>query len=1166
MKVLIVSIIVFLLFSATFGFSWNPSINTDVSISSNPTCPGHYDVIVGGITYPCFGTATDNVVTENICPNGLQGIKINNTLTCGVITEYITSGGECEFGGYRFLSNTVNTTICYNNLTNFIDSTLINSPSVVFIKTPTTISANAIISATDLTSGFASVLGGCSGANCNYRQFRGTDPTLINVQQDATTIYVTSNLKAQNLPYPNVSLSLFPDCPFATTQADINVCLAGRTLPNLANYTNARQVLYTPASPVLGQSNITVADGFDVIFIRSKPIFKRIWNVDPNNGDDVLGDGSPFAPFKTIRKTFMVIGTFLYADAQLVHLALGSYTESSLEWPPNTFVDGDTVNRVISIVVNGSITLRADWATAGPRVEGGISGVMLTTTTPFTVDFTIMGIRPPTSVARFSVTNCDLDSSFVGIGGGVTDLFHFFLSDIIAVVSLNCGNVHFERNIINGAVLVTDTLCSASALDWHFIFNYMEDDANTTISQSTSTSISADFFVNGWDGGFLAVYASIFGALTFNSFTLPLYYYISSNVVIKRNLALEASAAINLNTSYWAASEQNALQMMNTLAGRSKTATSSGLGAIPIIYSITSTNTYFNDFSSSSPAVPLSQSGGVITIGFDINADIYFPASPFRGLSVLSIQYTFDRFYADVLPSVTGFWYVDPVNGDDSFSGAPNSKLRTIGKAFDLIATFPFLQMQTVLLVPGYYTEGGLLWPPNTFVKSLGSVEDTLVVISGANVDLRSDWSTYANDIVEGGIQDVQWKCDKFIIDYAGVEGGGGGYSNSRFSFTRTVMDSYFIINGRGNFDHVDFLLTTMSQVLDTNCLNMEIQSCKITADFNMNDSPCSVSDIVVNMQGNKFYETSTFVLKHSDSTNFVITSLYNTFPTTTTTQFYGKPNLYANGLPLNLFLGPSVTLITMFSAKGVVMDNLPTPYFPTTIMNLDDIILTIASTTYLSSFTVSSVATSFSLLSSVTPTSAAIKGLLSGNSEMTITSGINDLTLTPTPTYVKLRYSNTATRTNTGSTIGTFVSVMPTTFAGSLTIAAGTFVVGSKLVFTIHGIFTIAVASTLTWRIQLNGVTAYGTSNPTASIAITANQAFQIEAELNIFTIGVSGTALGSGTLEAFTATAPIISTTAVAINTNIANTVDVQVTHSTTNVGNIVTILSAKVTHERP
>ena len=617
--------VVFLICSTAFAFSWNPPLASGLSVqtSINPNCIGGFDVTLDNVLYPCFGGSIVTTATEELCPNGLHGILLNGTLTCGVITEYIGAGQQgCVNGGYRFLSNTQNFTQCYGAQTYLINSTsdgltiisssafsstmlksFTNSPSVTWFGTATSVSANAIITATDVTSGFASVLAGCSGNNCNYRQIRGADPSLINVQQDSTTVYITSNLKAQNLPCPNVSPLLFPDCANATVQSDINECLA----------------------------------------------------------------------------------------------------------------------------------LRA------------------------------------------------------------------------------------------------------------------------------------------------------------------------------------------------------------------KTATSSGLGLIPLIYATTITNTYFNDFSSSTPVITLFQSAGVIYIGLNIDGEIYSPAVPFRGLSPLSLRTIFDDQFNNVLPSVTGFWYVDPVNGDDSWSGAPNSPLRTIGKTFDLIVTFPFLQTQTVLLTPGYYSEGNLLWPPNTFVKSLGSMEDTLVVISGANVDLRSDWNTYANDIVEGGVQDVQWKCDKFTIDYAGVEGPSGGYSSSHFSFTRTIVDAIFTINGRGNTDHVDFLLSTVSQATTTNCLDMDITENSLLGDWVMNDSPCPVSDIIVNMQYNKFYEKATYVLKHSESSNFKIFVHFNSFPVATTTQFYGTPNVYANGLPLNVYFDPGVSLINDFNAKSVVMKDLPTPYFSSAQMNLDDIVLALS-------------------------------------------------------------------------------------------------------------------------------------------------------------------------------------------------------------------------------
>lgn len=968
--------------------------------SNSSTCPGGIDLIINGVMYPCIGGAGSYPV-EGSCPEGLTGIKLNSTLVCGVIGKILPAGNgtdDCEFGGVEFISNTVNTTLCRDNpleqqeinnlynISNYISSQInninyqlnvttsfispgiicmfggisysfrlgsnytvinncflpsfTNTPSLTFTSTPTSVSGDVTITTTDITSGYASALAGCSGNNCNFKQFRGDDPSKIDVYNDMTTVIVKSNINSNNLPCLNVSSYLFPDCPLAITQEDINTCLAGRTLPNLQNFTNLQQTLYTPSSSVLGKMNITGADGFDVIFEHSKPSFTRIWEVDVLNGNDNW-EGSLYAPFKTIGKAFSLIGTFTWTQTQLVHLAFGTYVEGPLVWPPNTFLSSDTFNLRISIITP-NITLRSDWATAGPRVEAGIEKISIITSA-INIDFaTIMGPRPPTSIAKFSFTNSEIHSPIVGKGAGVTDLFHFFLNDLEgSSVSINCANLHLENNNIESNLLITDNVCGATQLSWHVVKNYMDDAPNTTFSHSTSTTIGVDYISNGGDGGFLAVYSPTVGALIFKTFLLPLYRYIDPTVTVIMDVSLTSTAMADLDPTYWGAPLQNGFQMLNTVAGRAKTPTPSGLGTVQLIYSNTITNNYFNDLSSLTSALALSQSSGVISFNI-ITANLLFNLNnAFRGQSSISFAYLAGVFFDEVLPSITNIWWVDTVNGDDSYgTGAPNNKFKTIEHTFNVIGTFPATQIQQVMLIPGIYNENNIQWPPNTYVVGFGSREDRVVVTMPNNVELRSDWSSFANDVVEAGIENVEWTCSKFVLDFIGVMGGVGPSSNVKFNFYNAFIDAVYIITGRGETDHISWRETVVLLNIDPDCVSIYSRDSDFNGKVAITDNNCAGTNLVMELLYNKFGDS--FSATRGGAATFAVQSMLNTYTLGAGTSFNGAITLTANGLPPDVVIDPSTTLTNLLGANSVVMHGLPTPYYTSTELPMTDIINTI--------------------------------------------------------------------------------------------------------------------------------------------------------------------------------------------------------------------------------
>lgn len=147
----------------------------------------------------------------------------------------------------------------------------------------------------------------------------------------------------------------------------------------------------------------------------------------------------------------------------------------------------------------------------------------------------------------------------------------------------------------------------------------------------------------------------------------------------------------------------------------------------------------------------------------------------------------------------------------------------------------------------------------------------------------------------------------------------------------------------------------------------------------------------------------------------------------------------------------------------------------------------------------------------------------------------------------------------------GVFVTAIPT-ISGTQTIKAGRLQVGSKILFRIDGFFRTAgggSAPTLTWRIRLDGVTVYGPSISSASIAGVSSQGFFVEAALNIFSIGASGTALPSGSLQTAGTTVPMTTTVARAIDTTIDHSFDLQIAFSTLSASNTFTVTSVTIQH---
>lgn len=924
-------------------------------------------------------TATNGAAvfsSDVICSDGRPSALFNGVAYCNLFMNVTSNAATCN-GGTRY--------DLYGNgtlLQHFCSSQqLTNSSSVDFITTANTVTANAKVTTSDATTGGETLVSSYAGNNIVFKQLLDI-PGFLEYSSTSTSVQLVSFIDANNIPWTGFNPLLFPDCPLSTDISDFLTCLAGRTISVLTNATNAANVIYYPTTLFKNQSSFSVASAFDILFEDTLPVNTRRWFVDSINGDDVLGNGSPLNPFATIGHTLTLIGTFSHAQSNEVVVSLGMYDEGSLLLPPNTFIVASNPMRIANIIVNGSISLRSDWATyANAHVEGGFNGFTIEASS-ITLNFTGMGATGVNSFSKFSFSDSEIDAPITVNGRNNADFVHFSTVDIDQASSFACVRMNMEYNVVEASISITDGACGAAGLLYHFIFNYFEH-SNLTIVQSTSSNMVVDLFLNGWDQG----YVFGFGNFTCNTYTMPINFMMAGTVNIVHNLNLAGSAMCGLNVAYWGASCLNADDMMLVLEGRAKTAASAGVG-VSLISSTTPTTNFFNSLSSLTSAFGISQSLG--NIYFDIiTANLLFGLiNPFRGQSSISFAYLAAVVFDEVLPSVTNIWWVDPVNGDDSFgTGAPNNKFKTIEFTFSMIGTFPATQIQQVMLVPGTYNENNILWPPNTYVVGFGSREDRVVVSTPNNVELRSDWSTYANDRVEAGIENVEWTCAKFVLDFNGVMGGAGLSSDANFNFYNAFIDAVYIISGRGETDHMSWRETVVLLNMDPDCVSIYSRDSDFNGNVAITDNNCAGTNLVMELLYNKF--SASFAATRSGAATFMVQSSLNTFTLGAGTSFNGAITLSANGLPPDVVIDPSATLTNLLGANSVVMYGLPTPYYTSTELPMTDIINTI--TPRAKSLTHSGVGSS--PIFSTSTTTDTLNGFSGTINQFTFTAGGGALT-----------------------------------------------------------------------------------------------------------------------------------------------------------------------------
>lgn len=219
-------IIIFLLFFCVFNapFPWSKQtsggsgISTVTSVPSNrSSCPGGIDLIVDGNVFPCIGGAGSYPTTNN-CINGLTGIMLNNTLVCGVIGKLVPAGnntGDCLYGGIEFLSNTINTTLCYDNPLTQQEIDQLYSISNFTSSEIAMIAVQLNDVAADVASLFNQILILnndlvllTANVTSNYNQIQIIQSTIISIQNNISILIATQNNLISRLDDLTINVSM----------------------------------------------------------------------------------------------------------------------------------------------------------------------------------------------------------------------------------------------------------------------------------------------------------------------------------------------------------------------------------------------------------------------------------------------------------------------------------------------------------------------------------------------------------------------------------------------------------------------------------------------------------------------------------------------------------------------------------------------------------------------------------------------------------------------------------------------------------------------------------------------------------------------------------------------------------------------------------------------
>ncbi len=604
-----------------------------ISVPSNSTtCPGGIDLIIDGITYPCIG-GSGSYPIKSSCPEGLTGIKLNDTLVCGIIGKNLFANeSDCEFGGFEFISNTINRTLCYDdpneqskfdslfsttNITTYeladlsaqfsnFSSRFMNSSSLKFIISPTAISGSVFITASDATVGGQTLISGYANNNIILKKLFDI-PGFLEYSSTPSGIQLVSFITAYTLPYTGFNPLYFPDCPFITTQSDVNVCLAGRTISLISNQTNAANVQYFPAIPFQNQTQFSVAAGFDLIFEDQLPSFTRIIYVNGATGDDLVNGGGQFDPYKTVDKALSVVPLVSFIDFYTVLVSIDEYTVGNISFPPNTNLI--SYNRFkqtrLNFCTGCKITLSSAWSTFNnAHVEAGISGFTLNGDVD--IDFTTMGAAGINSDARFSFSETSILGTVRSAGRGNTDLFHIHNVEMHNGFTGNCQNMHAEYSSSLSSITLNDDNCYSN-ITYLVIYNVFGDNSNLTINQNTS-DVHADVFINAYDDGAWMVLRG--GPRLFvDTYTIPLNFDADPNVTIVFTFNSQGGRSCGLNTAYFPSSCMNNADILISIRQRARLAITSGAGGVSAIFNTTVPNVIFNEFVSLTDIFSITTSG-----------------------------------------------------------------------------------------------------------------------------------------------------------------------------------------------------------------------------------------------------------------------------------------------------------------------------------------------------------------------------------------------------------------------------------------------------------------------------------------------------------------------------------------------------------------------------
>lgn len=713
-------------------------------ISSQVVFPGLQCALGGIVLFYQNNATTFNVTTcieaaptEVTCANGQSGIRFGNTTVCNdnfvdsATVVFTTTAGNVSANAILTLADTTATgtsiisfasantgtfktllatglvrisgngtnvlidgsysvssngggisPIVISNATTTILKTFTNSSSVTFSTSGSTISANALVTASNAALSGQALFASYSGNNIVMKMLLDI-PGFLEYSSTPTGIQIVSFITAYNVPYTGFNPLLFPDCPFITTQSDVNVCLAGRTVGFIANATNAANVQYFPAMPFQNQTQFSVAAGFDLIFEDQLPSFTRIIYVNGATGNDLVNGGGQFDPYASVDKAVSVVPVVPFTDFYTILVSIDEYTVGNISFPPNTNLI--SYNRFKQTRLNFcpgcKITLSSAWSTfANDHVEAGISGFTLNGDVD--IDFTTLGAAGVNSDARFLFSETSILGTVNSQGRGNTDLFHIHNIEMHNGFTGNCQNVHAEYSSSLSSMTLNDDNCYSN-MTYLVIYNVFGDNSNLTIKQNTS-DVHADIFINAYDDNAWMVLRGS-SRLYVDTYTIPLNFDADPNITIVFTFNSQGGRSCGLNTAYFSASCLNNAQILIEIRQHALKGITSGAGGISAIYNTTIQNVIFNEFASLTDIFSITPSGtGLIYYNINIanTTNIKCPEGTLKWGTIgdyqtckpfaftpanLGVSFTTDNFI-DFVESGSGLDYIVTFLGQITFN------------------------------------------------------------------------------------------------------------------------------------------------------------------------------------------------------------------------------------------------------------------------------------------------------------------------------------------------------------------------------------------------------------------------------------------------------------------------------------------------------------------